>query len=73
MVTPIVHSTNVLPNAHERNGDRRVQPSMPPVLSLLKPGVAGDDAHRRAAPVGRARPVPLSAGPARGMAFEVAA
>jgi hypothetical protein len=72
MVTPIVHSTNVLPNAHERIGDRAVRSSMPPVLTLVQPGVAGD-AHGRGASQGRTRPAPLSAAAARGIHSEAAA
>jgi hypothetical protein len=73
MVTPIVHSTNVLPSAHEHNGDRAVQSSTPPVLSLVKTTVAGDDAQGRAARLDRARPAPRSANAPHGMGVEVAA
>jgi hypothetical protein len=61
MVTPIVHSTNILPTAHERNGGSAVQPPVAPILRLPERGIAGREGQGDAARAGQKRRAAVSA------------
>jgi hypothetical protein len=73
MVTPIVHSTNVLPSAHERNGASAAQPPAAPILRLPEPGIAGRQGRGDAARAVQERRAAVSAPAHRRIDVEVAA